>query len=290
MTEEKSSKVKIFVGYYKPNTIFKSDVFQPILTSSIDWDFEGIIKDDSCVNIASKNKNYGELTGHYWVWKNYLPQTDAKYVGFCHYRRFFDFNMTPMPNVPFMPILASDFEKKFINYTEENILDRIGEYDIILPYKFKLEQEILIQYLNYHPSNDINLALNTIKDFCPEYYFQALQFIASKEMYACLQFIMKKELVEEYMEWMFGFLTVLEQKSDWSKYSDYMTVRMPAFIAERFFNIWLTQNITKRNLKVLHSSSFILTGEGYGQMSYKEFKERYDIVANGPLYKPQLVL
>lgn len=287
MTEEKSSKVKIFVGYYKPNIIFQSNVFQPLLTASIDWNTECIIRDDSGINIAAKNKNYGELTGHYWIWKNFLPKTDAKYIGFCHYRRFFDFNMTKMPNVPFMPIIANNFKKKFADYTEENILNCIDGYDIVLPHKFKLEQEILIQYLNYHPGNDINLALNTIKDFCPEYYLQALQFIASKEMYACLQFIMKKDLMEEYMEWMFGFLTTLEQRSDWSKYSDYMTIRIPAFIAERFFNIWLAQNIKKRNLKVLHSSSFILTGEGYGQMGYKEFKKSYDIVANGPLYKSQ---
>ena len=281
------NEVKIFVGYHKPHTVFKSDVFQPILTADVAWDNPDVIRDDSGTNIAEKNKNYGELTGHYWVWKNFLPKTEAKYVGFCHYRRFFDFNMHQTPNVPFMPILATDFEKTFKNYTEENILKCIGDYDIVLTHKYKFEEEILVQYMKYHPGNDINLALNAIKDFSPEYYFHALKFITSKEMYACLQFVMKKELMEEYMQWMFGFLNLLEERSDWSKYDEYMTVRMPAYIAERFFNVWLDYNVAKRGLKVLESSSYLLTGKDYGQFSYEEQKQRYDFVANSELYKPQ---
>jgi len=280
-----TEKVKIFVGYHKPHSVFKSEVFQPILTADVDWGEEGIIRDDRGINIAEKNKNYGELTGHYWVWKNFLPQTDAKYVGFCHYRRFFDFNMHKMPNVPFMPILANDFEKVFKQYTQENILKCIDDYDIILTHKYRFEQEILIQYMKYHPGSDINLALEAIKDFSPEYYFNALKFIASKEMYACLQFIMKKELMEEYMQWMFGFLKLLEERSDWSKYDEYMTVRMPAYMAERFFNVWLEHNVAKRGLKVLESSSYLLTGKDYGQFSFEEQKQRYDFIANSDLYK-----
>lgn len=280
-----NEQVKIFVGYAKPHIIFKSDVFKPILTADVAWDEPDLIRDDSGINIASKNKNYGELTGHYWVWKNFLPETDAKYIGFCHYRRFFDFNMHKMPNVPFMPILANDFKKVFDKYTEENILKCIDDYDIILTHKYKFEEEILIQYMKYHPGNDITLALESIKDFCPEYYFHALKFIASKEMYACLQIIMKKELMEEYMEWMFGFLNLLEERSDWSNYNKYMTVRMPAYIAERFFNVWLNYNVEKRGLKVLESSSYFLTGKDYGQTDYTEQKKRYDFVANSDLYK-----
>lgn len=282
-----NEKIKIFVGYHKPHTVFKSDVFQPILTADVDWDNPDIIRDDSLINIADKNKNYGELTGHYWVWKNFLPQADAKYVGFCHYRRFFDFNLHQMPNVPFMPILASDFEKTFENYTQENILKCVDDYDIILTQKYRFDEEILVQYMKYHPGSDINLALNTIKDFSPEYYLHALKFITAKEMYACLQFIMKKELMEEYMQWMFGFLSLLEERADWSKYDEYMTVRMPAYIAERFFNVWLDYNVSKRGLKVLESSSYLLTGKDYGQFSYEEQKMRYDIIANNELYKSQ---
>ena len=33
-------------------------------------------------NISSKNKNYGEYTFHYWIWKNYSENLDKNWIGF----------------------------------------------------------------------------------------------------------------------------------------------------------------------------------------------------------------
>lgn len=279
-------KVKIFVGYYKPNKIYASDVFQPILTAPIDWDAEGIIRDYNGINIAEKNKNYAELTGHYWVWKNFLPDTKAEYVGFCHYRRFLDFGINKTPNVPFKPVFDTEFDKIFPSYTEENIMKVIEGYDVVLPYKFSFEESLYTQYLKYHPAKELKFALEVIQEIYPEYYFEALNFIAFNKMYICLNFIMKKELLEEYMEWMFNLLFAIEKKSDWSQYNQYMTVRVPAFIAERFFNIWLIHNIKKKNLKVLDTTSVLLIGEDYGaEGECKSRQQMYDICVRSPLFR-----
>ena len=40
------------------------------------------------MNISKKNKNYGEYTYHYWIWKNYLDKLSDKWIGFCQYRKF----------------------------------------------------------------------------------------------------------------------------------------------------------------------------------------------------------
>ena len=32
------------------------------------------MKDKTGNNISQKNKNYGEYTFHYWIWKNYLKK------------------------------------------------------------------------------------------------------------------------------------------------------------------------------------------------------------------------
>lgn len=274
--ENKESKVKIFVGYQNPNTIFHSNVFQPILTSQINWEnAPEIIKDNTGINIAEHNKNYAELSGHYWVWKNFLPITNAEYIGFCHYRRFLDFNFTQMEGLPFKPILKSEFNEIFKKYSEENIMNCIEGYDIILPKKFYFLSPVYNQYIGFHPKKDIDIALLLLKEICPEYLKVARDFISGKELYTCLNFIMKKELLNEYMEWIFKILMAVEARSDWSQYKDYFDIRTPAYIAERFFNIWLKYNIEKRNLKVLNTTSIMVVGEGYGDIDAEAYIENY---------------
>lgn len=271
------NKVKIFVGYHKPNVVFKSKVFQPILTSSVNWDEEGIIRDDSGINIADKNKNYGELTGHYWVWKNFLPQTDAEYIGFCHYRRFLDFNLFSQEKYAFVPTDENEFEKRFAAYTEEKIYEAIKDYDIILPHKYSvMGEQIYKQYITHHPKEDIDLALYVLNEIYPQYVDSAIRVMTDTAMYPCLNFVMKKELVNDYMEWIFNFLTALELKSDWSKRLDYQT-RTPAFLAERFFNAWLLYNIETKNLKVLNSSGSLITGPSYANTDQDKYIKLYSL-------------
>lgn len=260
---DKYSRIKIFVGYYKPNYLFSSEVYQPILTSDVDWDNPKIIKDNTGINIAEKHAHYAELTGHYWVWKNFLPKTKSEYIGFCHYRRFLDFNFTKTELIPFKPINGNDFRNTFKMYSPSNIMRVIDGYDIILPYAYPLDCNTCAQYLRYHPKEDLNLTIKTISELYPEYIEACHEFLSSYEFYSCLQFIMKKELVNEYMEWIFNVLEAVEKAADWNKYTEYLNVRTPAFLAERLLNIWLLHNIKHKNLKVLNTTSLILTGEGY---------------------------
>ena len=46
------------------------------------------LRDNSGVNIAEKNSNYGEYTFHYWLWKNGFKNLENKWIGFCQYRKF----------------------------------------------------------------------------------------------------------------------------------------------------------------------------------------------------------
>ena len=51
------------------------------------------IDGNPCDNISFKNKSYSEMTIVYWAWKNLKKlYPDVKYIGLCHYRRFFAFN------------------------------------------------------------------------------------------------------------------------------------------------------------------------------------------------------
>lgn len=58
--------------------------------------------------------------------------------------------------------------------------------------------------------------------------------------------ICTKELYDNYMEWLFRILFVLEDKVDYSAYDTY-NQRLFGFLSERLFNVWLEKN---SNIKI----------------------------------------
>ena len=97
------SEIKILVGYHKPSKLYKSDIFVPIhlgraVASQVSkdgqlnskdyqWLLENMIGDDTGDNISQLNRQFSELTGIYWAWKNYDKIGNPEYIGFMHYRR-----------------------------------------------------------------------------------------------------------------------------------------------------------------------------------------------------------
>lgn len=258
------TRVKIFVSYHNTgSTVFQSEVFQPIFNgAAASPNILKMLKDNMGVNISVKNKNYGELSGHYYLLKNLFPKMDTDYIGFCHYRRFLDFNLSFENNANFPVAIILDFQKMFNNYTDENIYKCVKDYDVVLPHKlYFFERTLYEQFIELHPQKDIDIALEILDELYPEYSETAKKVMSSSEMYTCLTFVMKRELLLEYMEWNFSILELLEQRTDWSEYSSYEWLRTPAFIAERFFNIWLAYNIQAKGLKVLETTSVLVDSD-----------------------------
>ena len=59
-------------------------------------------------SISEKNKNYGEYTFHYWLWKNYIDKLDDKWIGFCQYRKFWT-----LKNYDNTKILFKNYPRQF---------------------------------------------------------------------------------------------------------------------------------------------------------------------------------
>lgn len=253
-----SKSVNIFIPYKNIIPVFTTNVFHPIFLCEHTLKFKTeAFKDNNDINVAFKKNYYGELTGYYWIWKNYLPGADTKYIGFCQNQRFLDFNISKINNSPFRPIFTTDFQKVFNEYTEENISNYIYDYDVILPEKVCLNTSI-DQYLQTSSKMNLDSTLDIIKELYPQYIDSVNEFISSDSLYPIGSFIMKKELLNEFMEWLFSILEAIEQKLDLTKYLENKDNIESVFSTENFLNIWLMYNIRNKNLKIKTTTSFLI--------------------------------
>lgn len=251
----KKTKVKIFVSYDKKAPLLQSEVFQSIfLNSDIFKDTAFTLRDNIGDNISSKYDYYGTLTAQYWVWKNYLPKMDIEYIGFFQSNRVLDFNSNQPSTQPFKPILLPEFAKEFQQYNEERIITKIDSFDVILPYKTEFKKSVYDNYAELYSQELIDTIIGVIKEICPQYVDVVCDFMESNEMYTCLNFIMKRELVNEYMSWMFNVLDVIEQRVKFNQFSN--ENKIAEKIAEILFNIWLRENIVANKIETLSLPGF----------------------------------
>lgn len=185
----------------------------------------GYLADNSGSSISEKNRNYSELTGLYWIWKN---RSNENLLGLVHYRRFF-----------FKP-----FSKNIIQYNE--IKSLMKNYDIILPQKTVMfKKTVKENYRDKHHLRDLMLCGEIIKDKYPEFYESFLRVLGSHSYYAFNMFVMNNELLNEYATWLFSILFELDARIDITKYDDY-NQRVFGFLSERLFNVWLLKNSSLR--------------------------------------------
>lgn len=191
----------------------------------------GYLCDNSGNHISEKNSSFCELTGLYWMWKN--VQCDI--IGLCHYRRYF-----VKRELEHQPIAL---EQKILDkaYIEEYL----KKYDMIIPNSAQTEQgSVYKHYEERHHISDWLSCGEIIKEKYPKYYpaftwSQDCNFISLGNMV-----ITKKEILDEYCEWLFDILFELEQRVDISDYDSYQH-RIFGFLSERLFRVWVMSHPLK---------------------------------------------
>lgn len=78
----------------------------------------------------------------------------------------------------------------------------------------------------------------------PDYILSFDKVMNGKKACMCNMFIMRKELLNEYCNWLFDILFELEEKIDISDRDDYQK-RVFGFISERLFNVWIEKKSPK---------------------------------------------
>ena len=219
-----SEKIQLYVISHSEEDIREirnDDVYTPLFVGRNGKENFGFASDDSFEgNISSKNKDYCELTGLYWMWK----ASEADIIGLCHYRRYFKGNDGNL------------IEK-------EEILDYLSDYDMIVPKRSDLIKGSYWEtYEDHYLYKALEITRDVLKELSPEFLetFESMLNQSSFSNYN--MFIAKKEIISPYCEWVFPLLEEVENRIDVEEYP-----RVFGLITEAIFNVWIEYN--KLNIK-----------------------------------------
>lgn len=256
---------KIYAFYYKPGEVLTKDpIYYPIFAGKNNKHTNCQIPgDDTGIQISSKNKYYSELTGIFWVWKN----TRSDIVGTCHYRRYFTTAKIPflhrLKRLFYYPlgiarnrtglIYTSDYKhwsSKIISANEIETL--LKTCDVIMPTRRVLRQNIKLHYIKHHNPEDLILLEQILKEYYPDYLNSFTSLLSVKRLFANNMFIMRWEMFDELMTWLFDILEKFEERIDLDNYKGYQQ-RIFGFLSERLITLWiLHNNINYRELPLIY--------------------------------------
>ncbi len=208
---------KIYIMSHKRYISPKDELYEKIHVGKEGKEDLGFGGDNTGDNISAKNANFCELTGVYWLWKN----VDIDNIGICHYRRYF--------------IKEGLFLNK--NYIE-SILQ---SYDMILPKKVLWKETVYEQYKKYHKEKDMIEVKNIIEEKYPEYLKAFNHVMSGHSAYLANMIITRKNIFDEYCQWLFDILFELERRIDISDYDNYQR-RVFGFLSERLLNVWVANH------------------------------------------------
>lgn len=220
--------VSIYVVVHKDYNFKVDKLYRPLCVG--DYHVDNYLTEHCKENIAYLNRKINECTALYWIWKN----TDTKYVGLNHYRRYF----------------YNDGNKSMDNYLDIYHISKIFKsYDIIMPEVYALKCTTIQEQLKESMDRKLfqigySLVRNKIEKKCPD-YLQAFDSVMSGySMFPCNIFVTKREVLNKYCEWLFSFIIEAAEEIDIEGYDAY-SQRVIGFIAERMWTVWLRKNSLK---------------------------------------------
>lgn len=211
----------VYIATHKKFIVPLESGYKPIQVGASGEKNLGYLLDNTGENISEKNKNYCELTGAYWVWKN----VNDDYKGLVHYRRYF----------------SNSFRKKFI-LKEKEIASVLQNYDVILPFRVSMKESLIDDFCKISGyKKDLETVRQIIGQKYPAYLNSYDEIMNGNKIYFYNMLIAKRNVFDNYCEWLFSILFELEKKVDLTKYNDYQK-RIYGFISERLLNVYFVHN------------------------------------------------
>ena len=220
-------------------------------------------------NISKKNKNYGEYTFHYWLWKNNLEKINAEWIGFCQYRKFWtlqanvnenkidfkDLNNKVLKEIPLEfnkfdtilgePIFINQF--RMMKFVKKGLKIIIKKPSTILN---KKKRTISFHFDIMHGDGNLSKAINLLEEKDREEF---RSFVNTEVSFNPQNmFITKsKTILKEYYESLFPWLERCEKIFGFENLKGYGQTRIYTFLAERFMSYWFKKYTNYTTLPII---------------------------------------
>ena len=212
------------------------------------------IRCDNEDNIYNKEKNYSELTFHYWFWKNSFPKSNSEWIGFCQKRRFWikpesmqkDINLENL-NEHILTTIPENIKKyesiickpiSVIGAKKIKILKRGWKNIIKNPLILLNEKKrtILLHFDMHHGYGNLTKAINLL-DINDKEDFR--NYVQTKNAFnPNIMFISKPEILNRWFEVLFPWLKRCEGEFGFDNLNGYDQTRLYAYLAERYLSFW----------------------------------------------------
>ncbi|MDR2830587.1 MAG: DUF4422 domain-containing protein [Methanobrevibacter sp.] len=202
------------------------ELYTPLFVGADGQDTFEFLGDDTGDNISKRNRYYSELTGLYWMCKN----SESKIIGLNHYRRYLSKSK-----------LGGFLDKK-------DIEDYLKNHDIIVPKLYNNlgclsnRENFMMAYFPSIP-NIHDLTREVILEKSPEYLDAFDDVMKSNFTTHSNIFIGPKDLMNDYVDWIFPLCSDLEDKINSIRGHP---KRLMGYLTEVYFQVW----IKHLNLKV----------------------------------------
>ncbi len=204
-------------------------------------------------NIQQKEKNYSELTFHYWFWKNKLKLYDTNsWIGFCQKRRFWmksnkkissfkDLKKNILVESPaqwknFDSILCKSIR---VDQTKKMKLIKRGWKNLIKNPKIFFDEKERSIKLHFDMHHGHGILEESIKLMNSNDKDEFKVFVNKKKKFnPHIMFISKKKIINEWFKDLFEWLFKCEKVFGLSGLKGYDQERLYAYLAERYLSFW----------------------------------------------------
>ena len=229
--------IKIILSHHDQRIpAIHTDILQSVQTGCANTAhiYPDMLHDDEGENISAENPKYNELSAHYWVWKNQDKIDNPDFIGLMHDRRHFLFNTKlPVPNknltwLPKSPVyMFPPICKKYLNYiSDECIRQYFPKYDCMVLKQYDIFLRIGKGNMRDRFTHSegmtyeiFDIWFNTVKKLFPSYLCELKQFAQGHMEYMCNMFVMRKDLFDEYSNFLFTILQTVDRQIDSTTFS-----------------------------------------------------------------------